>query len=349
MRKAIASSILHAAVLLSLAAATDAGAQTPAAEPAPSAGTPQVYRTTGSRVALGRSITVAVDEEVTDVVVVIGGSLRIDGRVRDGVVVVGGNVDLGPRSDVRGDIFLIGGRLAREAGAQFRGQVSDISFGERGSWGLPGLALPAVDFGDVGRWLLLLGAVLRISVLAVILGVVLIFARAPVARIGRAAGSQPARAFVVGLAGAILFVPALIMVSISLVVTLIGIPLLAVLVPVAVFGAFVALSLGFTSMACALGEWTEDRLGWRSNNAFVATAVGLMLIVAPTIVARAMAVASAAVSTAAFGLLVIGLVVEAAAWTTGLGATIMTGFGRWSSAPPPVPPVDPVRVLSVPS
>ena len=47
----------------------------------------RVYRTTGSRVAIGRSIRIAGDEEVSDVVVVIGGSLRVDGRVRDGVVV----------------------------------------------------------------------------------------------------------------------------------------------------------------------------------------------------------------------------------------------------------------------
>ena len=41
---------------------------------------------------------------------------------------------------------------------------------------------------------------------------------------------------------------------------------------------------------------------------------------------------------AGFALLITGVVIEFVVWTIGLGATLMTGFGRWSTAPPPVPP-----------
>jgi hypothetical protein len=310
---------------------------------------PRVYRTVGARVAIGRSIHVAADEEVNDAVVVVGGSLRVDGRVRDGIVVVGGNVELGPQSDVRGDVVLVGGRLTRTAGSQLRGTVSDVSFGNWGSWNFGGVSIPTVHFGDFGRWMTLVGAVFRVSVLAVLMAMMLLVARAPVARVGRAAGAEPIRAFVVGLVAAVLFLPAVIVASIGLIVTIIGIPLVALFVPVAFFAAFTALILGFTGIACRLGEWVEDRVGWRGNSAFLATAVGLMLIVGPTMLARFVGVAPAPLQLAAMGLLISGLVLEFVVWTTGLGATLLTGFGRWSTAPPPVPPVSQSHAIPVAS
>ncbi|MGH9173245.1 MAG: hypothetical protein ACRD1H_02745, partial [Vicinamibacterales bacterium] len=155
--------------LLFAAAITSAHAQNATSVATQVSDPPRVYRTTGSRVALGRSIRIARDEEVNDAVVVIGGSLRVDGRVRDGVIVVGGNLELGPEADVRGDVVLVGGRLSREAGAQLRGSVSDVSIGEWSSWSWGGIYLPTVDFGDIGRWVSLLGAVFRVSLLAILM------------------------------------------------------------------------------------------------------------------------------------------------------------------------------------
>ena len=44
----------------------------------------------------------------------------------------------------------------------------------------------------------------------------------------------------------------------------------------------------------------------------------------------------AMVDPQAVGLLVTGLLVEFTAWTIGLGATLLTGFGRWHTVPPPI-------------
>lgn len=333
--------------LLLLAALSTVDAQNTSGPPlerqdTPQTGAPdgrQVYRTTGTRIAIGRNIHVPVDEEVNDAVVVVGGSLRVDGRVRDGVVVVGGNLDVGARSDVRGEVVVVGGRINREAGAQIRGRVSDISFGEWSTWTLGGLSLPVVDFGDFGRWLTLFGTFFRIACLVLLMWLVILIARAPVARIGRSAAAQPGRAFALGLVAAILFVPALIIGSIALIITIIGIPLVAILLPLAVLAGFVALMLGFTALACRLGEWVEDRLGWRADSALLATTIGLLLILGPTIVARLLNVVPAPLQLAGWGLLMIGIMIEFVVWTTGLGATLMTGFGRWSTAPPPPPAV----------
>lgn len=337
---------LAAIGLLLLAPVASVGAQntsSPLAQPEP----PQVYRSTGARIAIGRSIHVAVDEEVSDAVVVVGGSARIDGRVRDGVVVVGGNLDVGPRGDVRGDVVVVGGRVAREAGARIRGPVSDISFGNWSTWSLGGLMIPVVDFGEFGRWLTLFGTVFRVALLALLMGIVLLSARAPVARIGRSAAAEPGRAFLLGFAAQLLFVPALIVASLGLMVTIIGIPVALLMVPAAVLGAFLALILGFTAVACRLGEWAEDRLGWPASSGLLAATVGLLLILGPTLLARAINVAPAPVHLAGWALLVTGILVEYVGWTVGLGATVMTGFGRWSTTPPPPPAVAPPAMVPV--
>lgn len=336
-----------AVALLVAAAVVSAYAQNASSGSTPLPDQPRVSRTTGSRVAIGRSIQIARDEEVNDAVVVIGGSLRIDGRVRDGVVVVGGNVELGPEADVRGDVVLVGGRLSRADGAQLRGSVSDVSFGEWGSWSWGGIHVPVVDLGDLGRWISLLGALFRVSLLALLMALVLVVARAPVARVGRAAAAEPGRAFLLGLAAEVLFLPALIVASIGLIVTIIGIPLVVLLVPVACLAVFAGLILGFTSVACRLGEWIEDRLGWRGNSAFLATAIGLILVIGPTFVSRMIGIAPAPMQFGGWALLLTGVAIEFVVWTVGLGATLMTGFGRWSTAPPPVPPISQPGIVPV--
>jgi hypothetical protein len=325
-----------AAVLLVFAFST-ASAQNPSGGQPTASDQPQVYRSTGARIAIGRSIHVAADEEVNEAVVVIGGSARIDGRVRDGVVVVGGNLDVGAKSDVRGEVVVVGGRINRQPGAQIRGRVSDVSFGNWHTWSIGGVSVPTVDFGDFGRWLTLFGTFFRIAFLGLMMAVIILLARAPVARIGRAAAAEPGRAFALGLAAELLFVPALIVASIALIVTIIGIPLVIVLIPAAILGAFLALLLGFTALACHIGEWLEDRLGWRGNSALLAMTIGLLLVVGPTMLARMIGVAPLPLRITGFGLLVGGILFEFVVWTIGLGATLMTGFGRWATTPPPPP------------
>jgi hypothetical protein len=306
----------------------------------------EVYRTTGSRIAIGRNIRIPPDEEVIDVVVAIGGSVRVDGRVRDGMVVIGGDVELGPQADVRGDVVLVGGQLVRQPGAQLRGSVSDVSFGDWGwSWG--GISLPGIDLGGMGRWLTLLGAMFRIAMLALVMAFMLLVARAPVARIGRSAGAAPVRAFLLGIVAAVFFIPILVATSLGLVLTIVGIPLLVVVIPGALCLLFVALTLGFTAMACRIGEWVEDRLGWRAHSAVLATGVGLLIIAGPSMLSRILGLGPGPVGAVALGLLLAGMTFEFIVWTIGFGATLMTGFGRWSTAPPPVPPPAPAAAVVV--
>ncbi len=334
MRKAFPAALLMGAVI-SLLVQASAFAQSEA----PSDTT--TYRLTGTRIALGQSVRVERNEEVTDAAIVIGGDLTVDGRVRDGIVVVGGNLHLSGTADVRGDVVLVGGQMTREAGARLAGGISYVSFGE---WWRQNLGWwPTIRFGEAGRWLSLAGTMARVSVLVVLMIMLLIVARAPVARVGRAALAEPLRAFIIGLVAEIFFLPVLVAASIGLALTIIGIPFVAILVPIAIVIAVFAFVLGFTALACRLGEWVEDRLGWQPGNAFVATAIGFFILLAPTMVARLVDVASIGAAPLTFLLIAIGLSVEFIAWTTGLGAAIITGLGRWYTVPPPIsmPPAQP--------
>ena len=295
---------------------------------------PTTYRMTGTRIAFAQDIRIERDEEVTDAVVVVGGNVTIDGRVRDGVVVVGGDLHLSSTADVRGDVVLVGGTLVRDTGSQLLGGVNYVSFGDwsRRNFGF----FPTVRFGEVGRWLSLAGTLARISVLGVLMAMMLLVARAPVARVGRAALAEPLRALVIGFAAEIFFIPVLIAASIGLAITIIGIPFVAVLVPIAIVMAVFAFVLGFTALACRVGEWIEDRVGWQPGNAFVATAIGFIVLLAPTLLARFLNVASAGFSPLTWVLVAFGLTVEFIVWTMGFGAAIVTGLGRWYTVPPPI-------------
>jgi hypothetical protein len=318
-------------LLLGLALLT----QAPPAPP-PDTDAPIAYKLTGTRIAIGQDVDVAADEEIRDGVVAVGGSLTVEGRLRDGAVVVGGDIHLRPTADVRGDLVLVGGTLIRDQGARVAGGVSYLSFGEWSrSVGLFDWR-PALRFGETGRWLSLAATVFRVALLLMVMVVVLLLARAPVARVGRAAAAEPVRAAIVGLAAEVLFLPALLAASVALGITIIGLPFVFLLVPVAFLTALVALLLGYTALACRLGEWLEDRLGWRPRSAYLATAMGFFLIVMPTLLARLLGVAPEPLRVAAFAVLVAGVAAEFLVWTVGLGAALMTGFGRWNTAPPPL-------------
>jgi hypothetical protein len=308
---------------------------------------PITYRITGTRIAVGQDVRIERDEEVTDAVVVIGGNLTIDGRVRDGVFVAGGDIYLSSTADVRGELVVAGGQITRDAGARHVGRVSYISFGNwwRDNWGWWG----TIRFGEAGRWLSLVGTVARVSVLALLMAMILAVARAPVARAGRAALAEPLRAFLVGLAAEIFFIPFLVAASIGLAITIIGIPFVAILVPIAIVLAVFAFLLGFTALACRLGERVEDRLGWQPGNAFVATTIGFVMLLGPTMLARVVDLAEWG-GPLAVVLMAVALTVEFVAWTLGVGAAIITGLGRWYTVPPPIsvqpPPAAPLNPVA---
>jgi hypothetical protein len=303
-------------------------------DPAPPART---YRRSGARLAFGKDVMVAEDEEVTDSVVALGGRIRVAGRVRDEIVAVGGDVELLPTADVRGDITAVGGRVTIAPGARHTGRIHHPITADWPEWSWPLFGWSRLDL-STSRWLTLAGTLTRVGLLAAAVSLVVLLGRTRVGRIEAAASAAPLKAGAIGFGLQVLFVPVLVLVSLVLAITIVGLPFVAVVIPLALVTMFLAMLLGFTSLAHALGGWTARRLGWDATPAVWVAVLGVLLIVLPTVLSRLVGVAPEALRAGAVALLVIGTAVEYVAWTVGLGAAAMTGLGRWATAPPPIPP-----------
>lgn len=312
--------------------------------PQPSEATPPVRRS-GARIGVAKRIVVAADEEVRDAVVSIGAPVRIEGRVRDGVVVVGGDLELTSTADVRGDLTVVGGTLTIADGAKHAGAIHHtIGFGlPRWSWSWPSLGWARFEPQGVGRWLPLAVTTSRLLLLTVLLVGLAAVASGRLQRIGAAAAAAPVRSGLTGVAIQVLFVPVLVVVAIALAVTIVGIPFVAILIPLAVITLLGAMLIGFASLALRLGTMVWPS-GAATASPVVAVLTGMSILLLPTFVARLAGVGPGVLRWPALTLLAIGTLVEYVAWTIGLGAAARTGLGRWSVVPPPIPPAPSVTI-----
>lgn len=330
--------------------------RTPEPEKAPAR---RFKREIQSRVRIGGHVTIDEDEEVTGPVVAVGGSITVNGRVRDDVVSVGGDVTLGPRAEVTGDVTVIGGTCHRGDGASVRGHVNEVT----PQW--PTIHLrPWTDWGfrvgpwfDGGPWraIRFLGTILRILLLGLMATLVLLLAPRAVTRVAESIRTQPWKAALTGFFAQLLFIPLLVLVTVLLAVSIIGIPLLA-LVPFVVLAFFVALLLGFTGAASAVAGAGRSRFGWTASGAFAHLIVGLALVWGLTVIGRVLSIGGGPLPLVGGMFLVVGFLFEYAAWTVGLGGALLTRFGRrgQDAAPmykepyvPPVPAV-PTPFVDVP-
>lgn len=285
-------------------------------------------------VRFGGNVTVAAGEQVDGSVVVFGGNARIDGDVRGDVVVFGGVLRLGPGADVDGTVAAVGTRLLRAPGARVGGDVVDIGpdmlrfrFGD---FALPGRRLfqPSVR-----RFLGIVTTGLRLGLLIIVGWLFFAVAGGPVHRIASRAGTEPLKAGAVGVLVELLFLPVLVMVSILLAVSVVGIPLLA-LVPVAVLALVIVLLIGFTAVALRVGRWMGARLGAAHVDGYAAVALGTLALLSLALLARLVFMAGGLAAGIGGMLLVLGFCVEYAAWTVGLGAAVLVRFAPLRELPP---------------
>ena len=298
----------------------------------------RVYRRTGARLALGQSIVIAEDEDVTESVIAVGGSVRVDGRVRDELVVIGGSLELTPTAEVRGDITVVGGQVTIAPGARHTGELHHGMARGFPGWAWPTVRWSWIDLGGAARWLSLAGTLTRVALLGLAVALLTVVARGRVTRIGAVAAATPVRAGLIGLATQVLFIPALVVLALVMAVTIVGLPLVAIVMPLAVALMCAAMVLGFTSLAHRLGQAIGRRAGWATETAVWAGVLGMAVIVLPTILARLVGMAPESARAITMALLVVGTAMEYVAWTIGLGAAVMTGLGTWAIVPPPLPP-----------
>jgi len=131
-------------------------------------------------------------------------------------------------------------------------------------------------------------------------------------------------------------------VTILLLITIIGIPVALILVPVVLIGL---LLLGFTGVAKSVGKGAERR-GIRVGQSHLALiTMGVLLLEALYILSRALGFAPGMLTPVALAGRLLGGLLLWVAWTAGLGAAIMTRFGTRTpgeaieaKAPKPAPP-----------
>lgn len=330
------------------AAAEPAPAERPgAAPPEPrSDGWSEVarYRHGGARVRFGGDVVVAEDEAIGDDVVAIFGTARVDGRVDGNVVAVGGSIHLGPRADVRGDVTAVGGSVDRAATTVVSGQINEIRIAA------PTFA-PFAEFRPFQNWhwfegpfrnpfggsIDLVATLVRVGLLGLLAALMIAVVPAPVRRVADRVATEPWRAGFVGLAAQLLFVPLLVITVVVLAVSIIGIPLL-LLVPFGLLAAAVALVMGFSGAACAIGRWASRRAGGDVPGLLVSLVVGLAIVFALTITAKFLGLAGLPVQIVLGSVLVVGFLVEYVAWTVGLGGVLLSRFGR-RDAPAAIPSI----------
>lgn len=307
----------------------------------PSAERPELRRGTrhrGARVRIGSDLVVGEHERIGEVAVAIFGSVIVDGEVGGDVVAVFGDVRLGPRAIVGGEVTAVGGRIVADPGARMYGAANEVAI----RWPAWQGSVTGVRLVPPAEWwagLSLAVAIGRGLVLAVLGLIVALLGRAAVARVGREVSDAPWQSVLVGVGAQIVLVPTVLAICGGLVVSIVGIPLLA-LVPVAALVAGGVWLVGFTAVAARLGGALIG--GSESARLGPAVLLGLVLVLALTLGARLAWWAGWIGLPGCLLLGGIGWLVEAVAWSMGLGALILSWLrGRSAPAaevvPPPVP------------
>jgi hypothetical protein len=288
----------------------------------------------GDMVRIIGNVRVERDERIEGDVVAVLGNAYIDGEVTGEVTVVMGSAYLGPEAVVRDNVTVVGGRLNRSPGAQIEGTVDNIGIG--GTVGPEVWSIPALMGGAfLGRIGSFAGTLLRVGLLALLALVVMAFGRATIERIANFTAVDPVRAGLVGFFAQVAFFPVLVITCIVLAVSIIGIPLL-LLVPFGIFLMLIVLLVGFTGVAYQVGRYLNARFGWNERGAYGTVLLGVLMIAALTLIARAAAVAGGSFLT--FPISAVGFLIEYAAWTLGFGAAILAWMQRRQrQTPPPLP------------
>lgn len=304
----------------------------------PVATTPQTprLRRRDDVVRIGGSVTIDADETVEGDVVVIGGSATVNGEVDGELVVVGGSAKLGPQAEVRRDVTVVGGSLSRDPTAVIRGKVQEVGFGDvpweggwpwnrEGRWSRRAARgwNPMDGFYPLARFM---GTLVRVGLLVLLAALVMFVARTPVEQIADRAAAEPIKSWAVGFLAQILFVPILVLTTVVLAISIIGIPLL-LLIPVAIVAAMVVFLVGFTGVAYHVGRLLQGRVEQLRTRPYAATFLGIAVILSPLLLARVVGLIGG-LGVIVWALVSIGIVLEYIAWTTGLGAAALARFDK---------------------
>jgi len=290
----------------------------------------------GDVVALGGPIDLAGSSQGD--LAAVGGSVRVSGTVRGDLAAVGGDVALAKGAAIGGDVSVVGGRLDKEDGVAIKGAVSQIGLGA-----LRGV-LPALTSGGLklalssngANWrvggrhgdrggdedvpsaagrALKAGAYLVFIVgMGLVLGMIGLFLPQEIQATAAAIRSDVWRSAGVGALMAVLFLPGLLVLTVSI----LGIPL----IPLAILAWCAAALFGVAAFSRILAERACESLGRPVPAAPLALIAGWIILETLPFVGKL--IGGFIGGTLGFA----GFLLLSCALVCGLGAVWNTRFGR---------------------
>lgn len=292
-------------------------AQTTSNEPSFRFGPVEIYGRSGARaerVSVGHNLTIAEDETVREVVVVLG-DLKLDGIVTDDLVVVLGDVTLGPNARVEREMVVVGGKVDMDPAATVGGEryIFSRDFGldwmpGLKSWLRNGLLLgrPLPPQSGLG-WSMAGGLFLLCLLLTLLMPGA---AKAGVGALER----RPVSSFFSGLLGFLLCGPLILL----LIVSVVGV----VAIPFLLGGMLLAILVG----QAVLFQYAGRQVGHQVGLAFLRQPLIALFV-------------GAAIFFLLYMVPVLGIMVWGLAVTVGFGAVVMAIFGSFRSEAPPLMPL----------
>lgn len=279
--------------------------------------------------------TIAAGEVVEGNVVVLNGTLTVAGEVRGDVTVSRGDLRLLQGASVAGDAVVTAGRLVNQGatvGGEMRVVDAGRAVGAPGSRAASRAGLGRSLFAPIGAGLAGLMQTLALGLLLAGVGVAMIFyGRGHLGRLSDTIRGERGRSAGVGIAAGLLAVPAFVVGGVALAVTIIGIPLLVLYVPLYWVALFAAAAVGLVAVAHAVGERTaEQRGGYEAEHqsAYGYVFTGLALLLAPLVASHLLQM------TGVLGFVgdLLGLVAWIGLWLAacvGGGAVLLNGARAW--------------------
>ena len=285
----------------------------------------------GDLVVFGGNVTVEEDANLNGNLVVFGGTISSNGNLNGDVVVFGGQIALDENAVVAGDVVTIGGQLTQAEGAKIKGEVvKNVSPDIQIPSGRipPDVTPPSVNF-DFNPFWTVAGIFYRAVILAALAMLVVVFLKPQMENVSQAIVSQPVMSGGVGLLTVFGGPISIVVVALVMIITLILIPVAAVVVFLGVLAIALAWLFGMIALGNEVGERFTQSINQSWAPAFTA-GFGTFLL---------MLVGGAIGEIPCVGWLFVALI-----GFVGIGAAVLTRFGTRPLQPVPVstatPPVN---------
>jgi hypothetical protein len=281
----------------------------------------------GNLAVLGGTATLEQGSTVKGDVAVAGGQLIIAGTVEGSAAVLGGTAVLEDTAVIEGDFASFGGTAKMAPGAIIKGESFGGLDSKPPSLEIPELpSLPAAPkpfisprpFGSLGQIISWQFATLGAALMMLLLGIIaVVVAPKPMSRIASAAATQPALSFGAGL---LTFIVGILAGALLLIACCLGVFVWLALL--------IAIAVGWIAVGLWAGQRLLAALKVRDASVLAEVALGVFLI---TILGRLPCC--------------LGALFSAVVGSIGLGAVVLTRFGRQPLVPAGRGPSTPSQAL----